>query len=255
MRRRRSNLLYAATVLALMPAVAFSFTAASAAPAHPRARAAPVAALAVTTTQQAAPLALTPPGLMPAAPAVVAAPLADSEVLHAARTDGLVARWGHARARIAKARARARARAHARARARAHARARARAWERSRADAIEDATETRHATRARYNRYNRYYIRAAAYGSWQSITAALAGSSASCLNGIIMRESGGNVHAMNPSGAYGIPQALPGDKMASAGADWQSNPVTQVRWMIGYVNSTYGGACAALAHENTVGTY
>ena len=60
---------------------------------------------------------------------------------------------------------------------------------------------------------------------------------------------------MNPSGAYGIPQALPGDKMASAGADWQSNPVTQVRWMIGYVNSTYGGACAALAHENTVGTY
>lgn len=59
---------------------------------------------------------------------------------------------------------------------------------------------------------------------------------------IIYRESGCRPSATNlSSGAYGIPQALPGSKMASAGADWQTNPVTQIRWMIGYVNGRYGG--------------
>ncbi len=57
---------------------------------------------------------------------------------------------------------------------------------------------------------------------------------------LIYHESGCRVDAANPSGAYGIPQALPGNKMASAGADWQTNPVTQIRWMAGYV-SRYGG--------------
>ena len=57
---------------------------------------------------------------------------------------------------------------------------------------------------------------------------------------LIYHESGCRVNAANPSGAYGIPQALPGSKMASAGADWQTNPVTQIRWMAGYVNR-YGG--------------
>lgn len=57
---------------------------------------------------------------------------------------------------------------------------------------------------------------------------------------LINHESGCRVNAANPSGAYGIPQALPGSKMASAGADWQTNPVTQIRWMAGYV-SRYGG--------------
>jgi hypothetical protein len=50
------------------------------------------------------------------------------------------------------------------------------------------------------------------------------------------------------SGAYGIPQALPGSKMASAGPDWRTNGKTQIRWMIGYVNSRYGDACAAWAY-------
>lgn len=62
---------------------------------------------------------------------------------------------------------------------------------------------------------------------------------------IIYRESGCRVDAQNPSGAYGIPQALPGSKMASAGADWETNPVTQIRWMAGYV-SRYGGWQGAL---------
>lgn len=57
---------------------------------------------------------------------------------------------------------------------------------------------------------------------------------------LIYHESGCRVDAANASGAYGIPQALPGSKMASAGADWETNPVTQIRWMAGYV-SRYGG--------------
>ena len=57
---------------------------------------------------------------------------------------------------------------------------------------------------------------------------------------LIYHESGCRVDAANPSGAYGIPQALPGSKMAAAGADWETNPVTQIRWMSGYV-SRYGG--------------
>ncbi len=73
---------------------------------------------------------------------------------------------------------------------------------------------------------------------------------------IIYRESGCRVDATNASsGAYGIPQALPGTKMASAGADWQTNPVTQIRWMIGYVNGRYGGWQGAMAHKNARGWY
>lgn len=65
---------------------------------------------------------------------------------------------------------------------------------------------------------------------------------------LIYRESGCRVSSTNPhSGAYGIPQALPGNKMASAGADWKTNPVTQIRWMIGYVNGRYGGWSQAWA--------
>lgn len=66
---------------------------------------------------------------------------------------------------------------------------------------------------------------------------------------LIMRESGCRVNAYNPSGAFGIPQSLPGSKMASMGSDWQTNPVTQIRWMISYVNGRYGGFPQALAHS------
>ncbi len=59
---------------------------------------------------------------------------------------------------------------------------------------------------------------------------------------LIYHESGCRVDATNKSsGAYGIPQALPGNKMAEMGADWQTNPITQIRWMIKYVNGRYGG--------------
>ena len=64
---------------------------------------------------------------------------------------------------------------------------------------------------------------------------------------IIYRESGCRYDAANGSGAYGIPQALPGSKMSSAGADWQTNPVTQIRWMSKYVTGRYGGWSQAWA--------
>ena len=77
-----------------------------------------------------------------------------------------------------------------------------------------------------------------------------------CLQSLWNRESGWNPTAENPtSGAYGIPQALPGDKMASAGADWQTNPATQIRWGLGYIQQIYGSPCAAWSHEEAVGSY
>jgi len=69
-----------------------------------------------------------------------------------------------------------------------------------------------------------------------------------CFAHVIERESGWNPRAGRVSGAYGLPQALPGRKMASAGADWRTNPRTQIRWAIGYMDERYGSACGAWAH-------
>jgi hypothetical protein len=76
-----------------------------------------------------------------------------------------------------------------------------------------------------------------------------------CLVDIWNRESGWNYQAENPSGAFGIPQALPGSKMASAGADWATNPATQIRWGLGYIKTTYGNPCSAWAFEEANGYY
>lgn len=77
-----------------------------------------------------------------------------------------------------------------------------------------------------------------------------------CLLTLWDRESHWNPYAANAwSGAYGIPQALPGSKMASAGADWQTNPATQITWGLGYVAGRYGTPCGALGHSNSVGWY
>jgi len=78
----------------------------------------------------------------------------------------------------------------------------------------------------------------------------------SCLQPLWALESGWNIYASNPSsGAYGIPQALPGSKMASAGPDWQSNAATQIRWGLTYIQGTYGSPCAAWSHEQADGWY
>jgi hypothetical protein len=76
-----------------------------------------------------------------------------------------------------------------------------------------------------------------------------------CLYDLWQQESGWNVYAENPSGAYGIPQSLPGDKMASAGADWQTDPRTQIIWGLGYIKSVYGTPCAAWQNEVDYGYY
>jgi hypothetical protein len=77
-----------------------------------------------------------------------------------------------------------------------------------------------------------------------------------CLVALWNRESHWNVYAHNASsGAYGIPQALPGDKMASAGADWQTNPATQITWGLGYIAGRYGTPCGAWEHSERKGWY
>jgi hypothetical protein len=81
------------------------------------------------------------------------------------------------------------------------------------------------------------------------------GGQFSCLDSLWNRESGWNVHAANPSGAYGIPQALPGSKMSTAGADWQDNPATQIAWGLSYVKSTYGTPCGAWSAFQSKGWY
>ncbi|THA22826.1 lytic transglycosylase domain-containing protein [Streptomyces sp. A1277] len=67
-----------------------------------------------------------------------------------------------------------------------------------------------------------------------------------CFSNIVTHESTWNYRASNPSsGAYGLVQALPGSKMASAGADWQTNPATQIKWGLSYMNGRYGSPCGA----------
>ena len=76
-----------------------------------------------------------------------------------------------------------------------------------------------------------------------------------CLQSLWNRESGWVYDAENASGAYGIPQALPGSKMASAGADWQTNPATQIKWGLGYISQIYGTPCGAWNFELANGYY
>jgi hypothetical protein len=82
------------------------------------------------------------------------------------------------------------------------------------------------------------------------------GSQFSCLEPLWERESGWDVTAENPSsGAYGIPQALSGSLMATAGPDWQTDAATQIRWGLTYLQGRYGSPCGAWAHEEADGWY
>jgi len=151
------------------------------------------------------------------------------------------------RAWLAKAKVKARAAAAARAaaQARAEAAAAAAAAERARALVVRNrgyepgTTDPREIARhILKNKYN--------YGDDQY----------SCFNYIIMRESVWKIDATNPSsGAYGIPQALPGSKMASAGSDWRTNPATQIIWAIGYMKDRYGSPCSAKTFKAANGWY
>jgi hypothetical protein len=77
-----------------------------------------------------------------------------------------------------------------------------------------------------------------------------------CLLSLWTRESGWRADAYNvSSGAYGIPQSLPADKMATAGPDWQTNADTQINWGLAYIRSAYGSPCGAWAHEGVYNWY
>ncbi len=78
----------------------------------------------------------------------------------------------------------------------------------------------------------------------------------SCLDSLWSKESQWRTSADNPtSSAYGIPQALPGKRMATVGADWRTNPLTQITWGLRYIESAYGTPCAAWAHSRATNWY
>ena len=175
---------------------------------------------------------------IPAAPAwPYASPQAVSLALHAFQIHAVQAR--HAAARWEAARRRARWRAQEKA-------ALARALARSQAAAQASTTTADAATS----------------GSPEQIAEAMLGSFGwsssqfSCLYPLWQHESGWSVTAENPgTGAYGIPQAMPGAKMASAGPDWQTDAATQIRWGLEYIKGMYGSPCGAWDHEQATGWY
>ena len=77
-----------------------------------------------------------------------------------------------------------------------------------------------------------------------------------CLVSLWDRESGWDESAYNEgSGAYGIPQSLPGDKMAANGDDWETNPATQIAWGLDYIEGRYDSPCGAWSHSESNGWY
>jgi len=77
-----------------------------------------------------------------------------------------------------------------------------------------------------------------------------------CLDSLWAKESGWRWNANNASsGAYGIPQALPGSKMGSFGSDWATNPITQIKWGLQYISSRYGTPCSAWSQSRAANWY
>ena len=77
-----------------------------------------------------------------------------------------------------------------------------------------------------------------------------------CLDSLWTKESGWRWNANNPSSsAYGIPQALPGSKMASVASDWSTNPITQITWGLSYISNRYGSPCSAWGHSQAFNWY
>lgn len=97
---------------------------------------------------------------------------------------------------------------------------------------------------------------------WEANKQGIRGASWRCLSDLISRENSEPPTSWNPkkwnsqgSSAYGLPQALPGEKMASEGGDWSWNPRTQVRWMIKYSYGRYGSVCNANYYQLSNGYY
>ncbi|SCK30822.1 Transglycosylase SLT domain-containing protein [Streptomyces sp. WMMB 714] len=170
-------------------------------------------------------------GSEPAAQAIALQTAADSPATQKAGIDAqTTAADGRARASAEKA---ARKKAEARAKARQEAAEQAKKAERERQ---RKQAASRSAERA-----------ASPSGSPKQIARQIIGSEKQfqCFSNIVERESGWDVHAQNPSGAYGLVQALPGSKMASAGPDWRNSAATQIKWGLGYMKDRYGSPCGA----------
>jgi hypothetical protein len=111
--------------------------------------------------------------------------------------------------------------------------------------AAKEAAERR-AAQKRASRSAPRTIKATPVGVAQRYAASLVPASQfGCLKNLWNRESGWRTNASNPSGAFGIPQSLPGSKMASMGADWRTNHETQIKWGLKYIKSRYGTPCGA----------
>ncbi|MFG2908776.1 transglycosylase SLT domain-containing protein [Kitasatospora sp. NPDC048286] len=151
---------------------------------------------------------------------------------------------GQADTAAAAAAADAQAAQEAQAKAEADAAAQAEAQAQAQADAKADAEAA--ASRSQ-ERQNLDSAPAAYSGTPQQIAAQIVpAGQLQCFSNIVFRESSWNPLAVNASsGAYGLVQALPGSKMASAGADWRTNPATQIKWGLNYMNTRYGSPCAA----------
>ncbi|WP_033217180.1 transglycosylase SLT domain-containing protein [Kitasatospora phosalacinea] len=114
--------------------------------------------------------------------------------------------------------------------------------------AADKAAETKAAKQQANQAAAQSPLAAVPSGSVQEIARQIIGDDAQfqCFSQIVTRESGWNYTATNASsGAYGLVQALPGSKMATAGADWRTNPATQIKWGLNYMNSRYGSPCGA----------
>ncbi|MFE6052322.1 transglycosylase SLT domain-containing protein [Kitasatospora sp. NPDC056446] len=173
-----------------------------------------------------------------AAPAAVVSldgkPVADQLQVDTAAADQQAAQA----AQEAQVRAEAEAAAQAQAQAEAQAQAQAQADAKAKADADAAASRSQ----------ERQNLAAATYsGTPQQIAAQIVpAGQLQCFSNIVFRESSWNPMAVNSSsGAYGLVQALPGSKMASAGADWRTNPATQIKWGLDYMNTRYGSPCGA----------
>lgn len=106
-------------------------------------------------------------------------------------------------------------------------------------------------------RVNNSVAGAKSYAKWYLPRAGFSGSSQyNCLVALWNHESGWNFRAANPySGAYGIPQSLPGSKMASHGRDWATNSQTQIKWGVSYIKGRYGSPCGAYNSFRIKGWY
>lgn len=93
------------------------------------------------------------------------------------------------------------------------------------------------------------------YAATQIAARGWAKTELACLVPMWGRESGWNAHAGRPNGPYGIPQAYPGSKMASAGGEWLDDYRVQIRWGLGYIAGRYGTPCGAWAHWQSAHSY